>query len=51
MVKERGSSVENPTDREYVKQQLKAIKREKEAGNETKAQQIANDLYRWLGWE
>jgi len=51
MVKERHNNLENPTDQEWVKQQLKAIKRAKKAGNEREAQRLADELFIWLGWD
>lgn len=50
MPKDRHNNLDNPTDQEYVKQQLKAIKRAKKAGNEKKAQRLATELFNWLGW-
>jgi hypothetical protein len=51
MVQDRKNNVENPTDQDYVKQKLKAIKRQKQAGNEEEAQRLADELFIWLGWE
>lgn len=51
MVKDRNKDLENPSDREYLKQQMKAIKRAKASGKERKAQRLADELYAWLGWE
>lgn len=50
-MKDRQSDVDNPTDQDFVKQQLKAIKRAKKAGNEREAQRLADQLFNWLGWD
>lgn len=51
MVKERHNNLENPTDKDYVKQKLKQIRDAKKAGNEQRAQRLADELFVWLGWE
>jgi len=51
MVKDRHNNIKNPTDQDYVKQQLKKIKRAKQAGEEKKAQRLADELFAWLGWD
>lgn len=50
-MKDRHNDLDNPTDQQYVKAQLKAIKREKKAGNERRAQELAHELFAWLGWD
>lgn len=51
MVRDRHNNVDNPTDEEFIKQQAKAIKKAKEAGNEVEAQRLANQLIAFLGWD
>jgi hypothetical protein len=51
MVREPHNNPENPSDQEYIKRQMKAIKEEYKKGNEVKAQRIADDLIQWLGWD
>lgn len=51
MTKERGNNLDNPTDQGFVKQRLKAIKEAKKAGNEQRAQRLADELFIWLGWD
>lgn len=51
MVKYNSGSDTSRADREYIKQEMKAIKKAKKDGDDAKAERIANDLYRWLGWE
>lgn len=51
MVKDRHSNLDNPSDEQYIKEQLKAIKKAKKNGNHAKAQRLADDLMVWLGWE
>lgn len=51
MAKDRSSSLDNPTDQQYIKQQLKAIKRAKKRGDEVEAQRLSNQLMIWLGWD
>ena len=51
MVKDRHNNLKNPTDQQWIKQQLKAIKEAKKAGNEQKAQRLADELFIFLGWD
>jgi hypothetical protein len=51
MVKERHNNLDNPTDQDYIKQQLKEIKKAEKAGNERRAQHLADELFLWLGWD
>jgi hypothetical protein len=51
MPSDRKKNLDNPSDQEYIKQQLKAIKKAKKAGNEAKAQRLADELFQWLGWD
>jgi hypothetical protein len=51
MVRDRHNDVENPTDREYIKTQLKAIKAAKKRGDEAEAQRLTSNLIQWLGWD
>lgn len=51
MVKERSQNDTNAADREYIRQQMKAIKQAKKDGDDARAERIANDLYMWLGWD
>lgn len=51
MVKYNSGSDTSRADREYIKQEMKAIKKAKKDGDDAKAERIAHDLYRWLGWE
>jgi hypothetical protein len=51
MVKERSNNLDNPTDQEYIKQQVKEIKDAKKAGNERRARRLADELFMWLGWD
>jgi hypothetical protein len=51
MVKERSNNLDNPTDQEYIKKHLKEIKDAKKAGNEQRAQRLADELFMWLGWD
>lgn len=51
MVRDRRNNLENDADQQYIKQQLKAIKKAKKNGNEAKAQRLADDLFTWLGWD
>jgi hypothetical protein len=51
MPSDRKKNLDNPSDQEYIKQQLKAIKRAKKKGNEAKAQRLADDLFMYLGWD
>jgi len=50
-MKDRHNDLNNPTDQEFIKSRLKAIKKAKKAGNEREAQRLANELFAWLGWE
>ncbi len=50
MVRDRRDNLNNNPDEQYIKQQLKAIKKAKKNGNEAKAQRLADDLFIWLGW-
>lgn len=51
MVKDSHNNLDNPTDREWIKQQLKQIKKEKKAGNERRAQRLADELFNFVDWE
>lgn len=51
MPKDRTSTGKTTGDREYVKQQMKAIKRAKKRGDEVEAQRLSNQLITWLGWD
>jgi hypothetical protein len=50
-MRDRRDNLDNPTDQQWIKQQLKAIKKEKKRGNEAKAQRLADELFVFLGWE
>jgi hypothetical protein len=51
MARDRHNDLDNPTDQEWIKMQLKAIKRAKKRGDEPEAQRRANELFDFLGWE
>lgn len=51
MTRERHNDLQNPTDQEWIKAQLKAIKKAKQRGDEVEAQRMASQLYQFLGWE
>lgn len=49
-MRDRRNNLQNYTDQQYIKQQLKAIKQAKKDGRDREAQRIADDLFEWLGW-
>lgn len=49
-MKKRRNDTLNASDKKYVKEQVKAIKKAKKSGEEVKAQRLAYDLYQFLGW-
>lgn len=51
MARDRHNNIENPSDQEWIKAQLKAIKRAKKRGDEVEAQRMADELFIFLGWE
>jgi len=50
-MRDRRKNLDNPKDKEWIKQQLKQIKKEKKRGNEGKAQRLADELFLFLGWD
>lgn len=51
MTRDRNDNLNNEPDKQYIKETMKEIKRAKKAGNEAKAQRLANELIDWLGFD